>query len=118
MGNILQTLYHVVEAKQSWIHRLQGTPKIQFNYHSETTLEEIKEFSLLCRENVEKFLNNLYPEMENCILSGTRRSGELYAFSYGEVLRHIMIHEVHHMGQLSVWAREIGLKPVNSDFIQ
>lgn len=118
VGSILQTLYHVVEAEQSWIHSLEGTPKIQFEFHSQKSLEEIKEFSLLCRQRVEKFINDFSPEMEKSILRGTRRNGEQYVFTYGEVLRHIMIHEVHHMGQLSVWAREIGLKPVNSDFIQ
>ncbi|MFB7142899.1 DinB family protein [Gottfriedia sp. NPDC056225] len=78
----------------------------------------MREFSLLCKQSVEKVLKNFYPKMENFILSGTRQSGEPYVFSYGEVLSHIMIHEVHHMGQLSVWARQIGLIPVNSDFIK
>lgn len=34
-----------------------------------------------------------------------------------EVLHHIIAHEIHHIGQLSVWAREIGLKPVSANFI-
>lgn len=38
-------------------------------------------------------------------------------FTYAEVIRHVIAHEVHHVGQLSVWVRESGLKPVSANFI-
>ncbi|MBZ4317248.1 DinB family protein, partial [Mycobacterium tuberculosis] len=30
---------------------------------------------------------------------------------------HIIAHEVHHIGQLSVWSRELRLQPVSSNFV-
>lgn len=38
-------------------------------------------------------------------------------FTYGEVLRHVIAHEIQHIGQLSVWARELGREPVSANLI-
>ncbi|MBL5766415.1 hypothetical protein B5V88_11960 [Heyndrickxia sporothermodurans] len=35
----------------------------------------------------------------------------------GKIIRHLISHEIHHIGQLSIWSRELELKPVNSDLI-
>ncbi|QWH42653.1 hypothetical protein EXW53_12305 [Bacillus mycoides] len=35
----------------------------------------------------------------------------------GEVLRHVIVHEIHHIGQLSIWARELNLQPVSANLI-
>jgi uncharacterized damage-inducible protein DinB len=36
----------------------------------------------------------------------------------GEVLRHVITHEIHHIGQLSVWVRDMGVQPVSANFIE
>lgn len=30
-------------------------------------------------------------------------------YTKGEILRHLIAHEIHHMGQLSIWVRDLGL---------
>ncbi|SFB22860.1 DinB family protein [Lentibacillus halodurans] len=55
--------------------------------------------------------------MESQTLSETDSSGETINFRYGEIMRHVIAHEIHHIGQLSVWACEIGKKPVNANLI-
>jgi len=35
----------------------------------------------------------------------------------GEILRHIIVHEIHHIGQLSSWSKEIGIPVVSSNFV-
>jgi uncharacterized damage-inducible protein DinB len=35
-------------------------------------------------------------------------------FTKGEILRHLIAHEIHHMGQLSIWVRDLGLQPVSA----
>ncbi|MHB1630483.1 MAG: DinB family protein [Bacilli bacterium] len=34
-----------------------------------------------------------------------------------EILRHVIAHEIHRIGQLSVCAREIGREPVSANLI-
>jgi uncharacterized damage-inducible protein DinB len=40
--------------------------------------------------------------------------GEFYK---EEVLHHVLVHEIHHIGQLSVWARELNLEPVSANLL-
>lgn len=42
---------------------------------------------------------------------------ELVSYTCGEVMRHVIAHEIHHIGQLSIWAREMDLKPVSANYI-
>jgi uncharacterized damage-inducible protein DinB len=39
-------------------------------------------------------------------------------YYHGEVLRHVIAHEIHHVGQLSIWTKELGIKPVSANFIE
>ncbi len=41
--------------------------------------------------------------------------GKEEAHKCGEVMRHVIAHEIHHKGQLSVWARELEKVPVNAN---
>lgn len=38
-------------------------------------------------------------------------------YTKNEISHHVIEHEIHHIGQLSVWARELGLSPVPANFI-
>ncbi|NHN34544.1 hypothetical protein G9U52_32675 [Paenibacillus sp. S3N08] len=38
-------------------------------------------------------------------------------YSKGEILHHVIAHEIHHMGQISVWVREFGIQPVSANVI-
>ncbi|GAA0596811.1 hypothetical protein GCM10009001_11170 [Virgibacillus siamensis] len=55
--------------------------------------------------------------MEYRKLIETDFNGETFSFRYGEIMRHVIAHEIHHIGQLSVWSREIGRKPVTANLI-
>ncbi|WP_411809873.1 DinB family protein [Bacillus atrophaeus] len=39
-------------------------------------------------------------------------------FSKTHILRHVLTHKIHHIGQLSVWARELGIPPVAANFFK
>jgi uncharacterized damage-inducible protein DinB len=56
-------------------------------------------------------------EMESRTFLETDPNGETVSFRYGEIMRHVIAHEIHHIGQLSVWAREIGRKSVTANLI-
>ena len=48
----------------------------------------------------------------------TNQDGEQESFTFGEVMRHVIAHEIHHIGQLSIWSREIGKTPVTANLIR
>lgn len=109
IGSILRTLFHVVDVEQAWILQgLQGRPKFHYRYENYHSLDTVRELSDDCRPKIKGFVANWSGELEE---------RKLDDFTYGEVLRHVIAHEIHHMGQLSVWAREIGREPVSANLI-
>ncbi|MGM9922707.1 MAG: DinB family protein [Bacillus sp. (in: firmicutes)] len=117
MGSILHTLYHVCDCEQIWINQLQDTPVIDKDMNAVSTLEEVVAFSALTRENTGRFLQNYCDDWEQKPFTYHGRNGRSLSFTYGKALLHIITHEIHHIGQLSVWSREIGRKPVSSDLL-
>lgn len=117
MGSILRNLYHVIDCEQLWINQMKGTSVIQKDISAITNLKEIRDFSTLTKTMTEQFIQDYSARNERKILIYQKNNGEELRFSYEKILHHIITHEVHHMGQLSVWAREMGKMPVPSDLM-
>lgn len=114
MGSILQTLFHVADVEWSWIRVIQGKPDFQEDFKSYMTLERVRKLSDSFHIEVEEFLQTWTHDMDD--LPVTDPWGR--EFTRGEILRHAIAHEIHHIGQLSVWSRELGLAPVSPNFIE
>ncbi|MDR9853694.1 DinB family protein [Paenibacillus sp. VCA1] len=109
MGSILRTLFHIVDVEQAWILlALQQLPGSHFKFEDYNNLDAIERLSYSCRAEVEVFVNNWSNELEENILDD---------FTFGEIMRHVIAHEIHHIGQLSVWIRELGFDPVSANVI-
>lgn len=114
VGSILKTIFHIVDVEYSWIQALMGRPVSDPKYEDYMSLELVQKLSNEYRESIKDFINSWADDMEYKEII-VPWSGETYY--YGEVLRHVIAHEIHHVGQLSVWAREMGIKPVSANFI-
>lgn len=117
MGSILHNLYHVIDCEKIWINQLQGTPVQVNDLNAVTTLQEVIAFAGHTQSETLHFLQSLPMDGPEKVLELERKDGSIKSLSYGKVLRHISAHEIHHIGQLSVWSREMGLKPISSDLI-
>lgn len=113
-GCMLYTLFHIADVEYSWISGLQGKPDIQVNYKNFNTLEQVKELSDGWVSEIRIFLNTWSNEFENEMVTVPWTENRYWK---GEILRHVIAHEIHHIGQLSIWAREIGIKPISPNFI-
>lgn len=114
VGSILYTLFHIVDVEYSWIRALQEKEVFDPPFEEYQSVEKVKRLSDMYRGEIISFLNGWSTDFENQILS-VPWSNETY--TYGEVLRHIIAHEIHHIGQLSVWARELERQPVSANLI-
>ena len=117
MGSILRNIFHVIDCEQLWINQMKGMPVIQKDISTIASLNEIKEFSTLAKTMTEHFILDYIAKNDKKILVYQKKNREELYFSYEKILHHIITHEIHHMGQLSVWAREMGKKPVPSDLM-
>lgn len=117
IGGILHTLFHIVDVEWSWIRILQGKPDFQEKFDDYNTLEKVKELDARFKSEVESFVLAWNENMENQLFYDTMPDGRVETDTWGEVMRHIIAHEIHHIGQISVWAREIGKKPISANLI-
>jgi len=108
LGGILRTLFHVVDIEQAWINGLQGIPEFHYKYEDYPSLEDIRNLSRRCHLEVEPFVRNWSDELEG---------RNFHMFTYGEVMHHAIAHEIHHIGQLSLWARQTGRAPISANLI-
>ena len=121
VGGIFRTLYHIIDVEYSWICDMQGKiPKtLEINdFDSWATLENIKELSTLYNQEVKPFVFTWKPEMEQEFIEEKNEDGEIEIFKFGEIMRHVIAHEIHHIGQLSIWSRELEKAPVTANLIR
>ncbi|CDQ41276.1 DinB family protein [Virgibacillus salexigens] len=119
IGNILHTLLHIVDVEYSWVALLQGKPEpIEPSLLDYASLDKVKQLSDHYHPEVNHFVENWTSDLEWVLLEDVNAKGEQEIFYYGEVMRHVIAHEIHHIGQLSVWSREIERKPITANFIR
>ena len=117
MRSFLHNLFHVIDCEQIWINQMQGTPIIIKDINEISSLQEVKLFSEQTRKVTQNFLKLYISKGEDRVLEVNNRNGSTNLVPYDKIIRHIVSHEIHHIGQLSIWSREIGMKPVSSDYI-
>jgi uncharacterized damage-inducible protein DinB len=117
IGSILHNSFHVIDCEQIWVNQVQGTPVIIKDINNISNLNDIKTFSNLTKPVTQSFIKTYISEGKDKILVVKSKNSTTNSLSYNKVISHIISHEIHHIGQLSVWSREIGMKPVSSDLI-
>ena len=113
--SILETLFHIVDVEYSWIRALQGEDDLDLQFQDYQSLEKVKLLSDSFRTKMESFTQMWSSNLEDKILTASWTNE---TFKYGEVVRHVIAHEIHHIGQLSIWARELDLQPVSANLIR
>ncbi|GED30323.1 DinB family protein [Brevibacillus centrosporus] len=116
-GSILYTLYHIIDVECSWIRVLQGKPDIQDDFMQFRSLAKVRMLDANYRPEVEEFVMAWEDSMESRPFCDPRAGGSMVTDAWGEVVRHVIAHQIHHLGQLSIWAREVGKKPVSANVI-
>lgn len=117
IGSIIHNLFHVIDCEQIWVNQMQGTPVIIKDINKISSLSDVMIFSNLTKPVTQSFIKSYTSEAKDRILVVKSKNGTTKSYSYDKIINHIISHEIHHIGQLSVWSREIGLKPVSSDLI-
>ncbi|KAB2331131.1 DUF664 domain-containing protein [Cytobacillus depressus] len=117
VGSILHTLFHIVDVEWSWIRLLQGKTDFEESFEDYKSLNQVRKLDAEFRSEVENFVNNWDNSKEKQLFYDTLPDGRIVTDTWGEVIRHVIAHEIHHIGQLSIWAREVGKKPVSANFI-
>ncbi|MFC9538482.1 DinB family protein [Lysinibacillus sp. NPDC056959] len=114
VGSILYTLFHIIEVEYSWIRGIMGEKDRMFDFDEYRTLEKVKNLSIELQDEIIEFLKH----NENLNDEIVKVSWDINTYTKNDILHHTITHEIHHIGQLSVWARELNLSPVPANFIR
>ncbi|MCH1626728.1 DinB family protein [Ferdinandcohnia quinoae] len=118
VGSVLYTLFHIVDVEQSWIHFLKTQQNLEEPpFEDYASLSKVKALSNQFHAEIEPFIQSWTNEMDSLTIQATNSKGQTATFRHGEIMQHVIAHEIHHIGQLSVWAREIGREPVTANLI-
>lgn len=114
VGSFLKTLFHILDVEYSWVRGAEGFDDPEPQYEDYASLAALRRLSDNCRVYLRPILASMDAERER---KTVKVPWDEESYLYGEVLRHIAAHEIHHIGQLSIWARESGLQPVSAAFV-
>ena len=118
VGSILYTLYHIIDVEYSWINDLRDQNSLLTDFADYHTVSQLRALSDQLHVEVGGYVKAWTADQENRILHNIRKDGSSEQLTYGEVMRHVIAHEIHHIGQLSIWARELGREPVGANLIR
>ena len=118
LHSINATLFHIVVVEYYWICDIQKIPVDEFKFTDYPSLKDIVELSEELHPPVKKYVSNWNSELEKDGKEYDLGNANLEFLSFGEIVRHVIVHEIHHCGQLSIWARELDLQPFSARFIQ
>lgn len=116
-GSILRTLFHIIDVEWSWIRIIQGKPDPIENFDEYRNLEKVIQLDRQFRPEVEEFVYAWNDSMERRPFYDSRPGATVTVHAWGEVMRHVIAHEIHHIGQLSIWSREVGKVPASANVI-
>ncbi|WP_438493856.1 DinB family protein [Paenibacillus sp. IHBB 3054] len=117
VGGILKTLFHIADVEWSWIMVMEGKPDFQEDFARYSSLQKVRELDAKFRPEVEDFVLAWHEGLERNVFVDERSDGSVVTDAWGEIMRHVIAHEIHHTGQLSVWARELGKQPPSANVI-
>lgn len=114
VGSILYTLFHIIDVEYSWLRGIQGKEDVAVEFDDYNTLEKVKSLSDRFQNEIAEFLIINLDEINEKVVCIPWDENK---YTVEEILHHIIAHEIHHIGQLSVWSREVELTPVSANFI-
>lgn len=114
VGSILYTLFHIIDVEYSWLRGIQGKEDVAVEFDDYNTLEKVKSLSDRLQNEIAEFLKINLDEINEKVVCIPWDENK---YTVEEILHHIIAHEIHHIGQLSVWSREVELTPVSANFI-
>lgn len=113
-GSILHTIFHIIDVEYSWLRGIQGKEDVVMQFSDYNTAEKLKSLSDTLRIEIIAFLKTNLDEIKEELISVPWDEDN---YTVDAILHHIIAHEIHHIGQLSIWAREMELNPVSVNFV-
>lgn len=113
----LAPLAHMLAAERVWLLRLAGQESSDVALAPDLSLEECRALAEENRVAYEQFLGALGESALGSAVTYRNTKGVEYHTPVREILTQVMMHGVHHRGQVASAVRAEGGTPANTDYI-
>jgi uncharacterized damage-inducible protein DinB len=114
--SVLGTLTHLVGAEWVWLERWHGrSPRALPSEFA--TVEDLRRRLAEVEEGQKAFLAGLTPERLASKITYVNFAGQTWTYALGEAMVHIVNHGTYHRGQVATLLRQLGKKPLSTDYL-
>lgn len=116
--SILYTFAHIVGAEWVWLRRWKGeNPSTLPDWLVNASLEKLRTQLSEVESEREVFAGSLRDEDLQQALDYRTLDGTAYRNRLEDLLVHVVNHSTYHRGQLTTMLRQLGVRPVATDFV-
>lgn len=122
MGNsfssVRDTLAHILAAEWIWLERWQGRyPTAMLDAANFPNLKSLQTRWEAVGENYQTFIQGITLRQLQQELAYINREGRRYSYPLWQQMTHVVNHSSYHRGQVTTLLRQLGAKPIDTDFL-
>lgn len=112
-GSIKNVMVHLLESDYLWLYRWKGNPLAALPEWHHTDVASLKKLWYPLQDEMID-LSAKIPPAEN--IKFITRKGQPFTLPFEEIAVHVSHHGSYHRGQLTNMIRDLGQKPVSTDY--
>ncbi|MCI0331237.1 MAG: DinB family protein [candidate division Zixibacteria bacterium] len=117
-SSVQDTLVHIMGAEWIWLERWKGvSPKALLPAAEFPTVSSIRNRWKEIEREQKDFVNDVTEESLKTVISYTNLKGVPYKYPLWQILQHLVNHSTYHRGQVTTMLRQLGAKPLATDFL-
>jgi uncharacterized damage-inducible protein DinB len=114
--SVLGTLTHLVGAEWVWLERWHGrSPRALPSDF--TSVNDLRQRLTAIEEGQKSVLDALTPERLGSKVTYVNFAGQTCTYTFGEAMVHLVNHGTYHRGQVATLLRQLGKKPLSTDYL-
>lgn len=115
-GSVRNTMVHTVSAEWGWLDRCGGRPRgPSLKSDDYPTVASVRERWQEVEGHVRSFLSALRDDDLDRKVEWALGSGPAHTSTLSDLLQHVIVHGIHHRGQVALLLRLLGHAPGNFD---
>jgi uncharacterized damage-inducible protein DinB len=104
---------HILNAHHIWNNRISHKQEA----FSVWEIHPAKDYKIINKINLEHSLQILEKFDLNDKINYTNTKGQVFTNSVRDIVFHVINHSTYHRGQIATELKQIGIEPINADFI-
>jgi uncharacterized damage-inducible protein DinB len=118
MRSVRDTLVHILSAERIWLSRWKGrSPAGHLDSSQFPSVAELRTGWAELESDMGHFLQSLSDEQLQAAVAYSNFAGQPQAQPLWQQMAHLANHSTYHRGQVTTMLRQLGAKPVATDFI-